>query len=160
MSKRAIAAIILLIIAAIFTLTVVTRRGWYLTVRNGDTKAVYTRMKVAEGDEFSIGFIHSVNKSPLTDVYQIKDHRIYVVRTIYYGFGAGVQTEIEDGQTLTYGDNGEMIVSGFNQEMTHLSYIVGTVSDHVLTIHNKEISLRDLCGRNSTVEFTCEFQPF
>ena len=160
MSKRAIAAIILLIIAAIFTLTVVTRRGWYLTVRNGDTKAVYTRMKVAEGDEFSIGFIHSVNKSPLIDVYQIKDHRIYVVRTIYYGFGAGVQTEIEDGQTLTYGDNGEMIVSGFNQEMTHLSYIVGTVSDHVLTIHNKEISLRDLCGRNSTVEFTCEFQPF
>lgn len=160
MSKRAIAAIILLIIAAILTLTVISRRGWYLTVRNGDTKAVYTRIKVAEGEEFSIGFIHSVNKTPLTDVYQIKDHKIYVVRTIYYGFGAGVQTEIEDGQTLTYGDDGAMIVSGFNREMTHLSYIVGTVSDHVLTVHDKEISLRDLCGRNATVEFTCEFRPF
>lgn len=160
MSKRAIAAIILLIIAAILTFTVVLRRGWYLTVRNGDTKEIYAKIKVVEGDEFSIGFIHSVNKSPLTDVYQIKDHKIYVVRTIYYGFGAGVQTEIEDGQTLTYSDNGGMIVSGFDQEMTHLSYIVGTVSDHVLTIHDKEFSLRDLCGRNSTVEFTCEFQPF
>jgi len=115
---------------------------------------------VSEGDEFSVGFIHSVNKSPLTDVYQIKDHKIYVVRTIYYGFGAGVQTEIEDGQTLEYGENGEMIVSGFDQEMSHLSYIVGTVSDHVLTIHGDEVSLREKCGRNSTVEFTCEFRPF
>lgn len=121
---------------------------------------MYARYKVAEGDEFSIGFIHSVNKSPLTDVYEIKDHKIYVIRTIYYGFGAGVQTEIEDGQTLTFGEDGEMIVSGFNQEMSHLSYIVGTVSDHILTIHGQEISLRDLCGRNSTVEFQCKFHIF
>lgn len=115
---------------------------------------------MAEGDEFSVGFIHSVNKSPLTDVYQIKDSKIYVVSTIYYGFGAGVQTELEGGQTLSYGDNGEMIISGFNKELPHLSYMVGTVSDHILTVHGKEISLRSLCGRNSTVEFTCEFQPF
>lgn len=121
---------------------------------------MYGRYKVADGDEFSIGFVHSVNKSPLTDVYEIREHRIYVVRTIYFGFGAGVQTELLDGQTLTYGDDGEMIISGFDQEMTHLSYIVGTVSDHVLTVHDKNISLRELCGRNSTVEFTCEFLPF
>ena len=110
-----------------------------------------------EGDEFSVSFIHSVNKSPLIDVYQIKGHTIYVVRTIYYGFGAGVQTELEDGQTLAYGEDGAMIISGFDREMPHLSYIVGTVSDHVLAIRGKEISLRDVCGRNSTVEFTCEF---
>lgn len=160
MSKRAIAAIIFIIIAAILTFTVVSRRGYYLTLRNGDTKEEYARYKVAEGEEFSIGFIHSVNKSPLTDVYQIKNHKIYVVRTIYYGFGAGVQTEIEDGQTLTYGDDGEMIVSGFDREMPHLSYIVGTVSDHVLTMKGRGISLRKLCGQNSTVEFTCEFRPY
>lgn len=159
MSKGAIAAIIFLIIAAILALTAFSHRGYYLTLRNGDTKEVYARYRVAEGDEFSVGFIHSVNKSPLTDVYQIRDHKIRVVRTIYYGFGAGVQTEIEDGQTLTYGENGEMIVSGFDLELPHLSYIVGTVSDHMLTIHGEEISLRQLCGRNSTVEFSCEYQP-
>lgn len=158
-SKGAVAAIIF-IIAAILASAAALHSGYYLTLRNGDSKEVYARYKVAEGDEFSVGFIHSVNKSPLTDVYQIKDHKIYVVRTIYYGFGAGVQTEIEDGQTLTFGEDGEMIVSGFDLEMPHLSYIVGTVSDHVLTIHGEEISLRDLCGRNSTVEFTCEFKPY
>lgn len=148
------AAIMVAIIAAVVTFALGSRD--YLVLRNGDTGEEYARFRVAEGDEFSVMFIHSVNQYPLTDVYQIKDHKIYVIRTIYNNFGAGVQTEIEEGQTLEYGENGEMIVSGFNREMPYLSYIVGTVSDHTLTIHGKEISLRDLCGRNSKVEFSCE----
>ena len=88
-----------------------------LVLRDGDTKEEYARFPVSEGDEFSVTFIHSVNQYPLTDVYEIRDHRIYVVRTIYNNFGTGVQTEIEEGQKLEYGENGEMIVSGFDREM-------------------------------------------
>ena len=47
--------------------------------------------------------------------------RIYVVRTIYNNFGAGVQTEIEEGQKLEYGENGEMIVSGFDRIIVELT---------------------------------------
>ena len=142
------------IIAAIATLTL--RGGDWLVLRNGDTKEEFARFRVSEGDEFSVTFIHSVNQYPLTDVYQIRNHKIYVVRTIYNNFGAGVQTEIEPGQKLEYGENREMIVSGFDREMPWLSYIVGTVSDHILTVNGEEISLRELCGRNSKVEFSCE----
>ncbi|MCI7794959.1 MAG: DUF1850 domain-containing protein [Lachnospiraceae bacterium] len=142
------------IIAAIATLTL--RGGDWLVLRNGDTKEEFARFRVSEGDEFSVTFIHSVNQYPLTDVYQIRNHKIYVVRTIYNNFGAGVQTEIEPGQKLEYGENGEMIVSGFDREMPWLSYIVGTVSDHILIVNGEEISLRELCGRNSKVEFSCE----
>ena len=76
--------------------------------------------------------------------------------TLAYGFGAGVQTQIEEGQTLTYGEDGSMIVSGFDTPMPNLQYIVGTVSDHILTVNGEEISLRDLCGRNSLVRFVYE----
>ncbi|MBE6887850.1 MAG: DUF1850 domain-containing protein [Ruminococcaceae bacterium] len=136
------------------------RSGNYLVLRNGDTDEEFARFRVSEGDEFSVTFIHSVNQYPLTDVYQIKDGKIFVIRTIYNNFGAGVQTEIEEGQTLTINENGEMVVSGFDMEMPYLSYIVGTVSDHTLTIHNKEISLREICGRNSKVSFSCEHRYF
>jgi len=148
------AAIMVVVIAAIVTF--VLRSGDYLVLRNGDTDEEFARFRVSEGDEFSVRFIHSVNQYPLTDVYEIRDHKIYVVRTIYNNFGAGVQTEIEEGQILEINENGEMVVSGFNQEMPWLSYIVGTVSDHILTIHDEEISLRELCGRNSKVKFSCE----
>ena len=104
------------------------------------------------GGEFSVEFIHSVNKSPVEDFYQVRKDGIYVVRTKYYGFGAGVQTELEDGQILTYEDNGSsMVISGIDRRMDDLQYIVGTVSDHVLRIGGKEISLRDTCGRNTRV---------
>ena len=132
------------------------RSGDHLVLRNGDTNEEFARFRVSEGDEFSVRFIHSVNQYPLTDVYEIRDSKIYVVRTIYNNFGAGVQTEIEEGQTLEINENGEMVVSGFNLEMPWLSYIVGTVSDHTLTLHGKEISLRELCGRNSKVAFSVE----
>ncbi|MBQ7284300.1 MAG: DUF1850 domain-containing protein [Oscillospiraceae bacterium] len=136
------------------------KSGYYLVLRNGDTNEEFARFKVSEGDEFSVTFIHSVNQYPLTDVYQIKDHKIYVVRTIYNNFGAGVQTEIEEGQTLEFNENGEMVVSGFDLEMPYLSYIVGTWSDHTLTINDTEISLRETCGRNSKVSFSCEHRYF
>ena len=148
------AAIMVVVIAAILALAL--KSGDYLVLRNGDTDEEFARFRVSEGDEFSVRFIHSVNQYPLTDVYEIRDHQIYVVCTIYNNFGAGVQTEIEEGQTMEINENGEMVVSGFNQEMPWLSYIVGTVSDHILTIHDEEISLRELCGRNSKVKFSCE----
>ena len=148
------AAIMVVVIAAI--LTFAQRSGDDLVLRNGDTNEEFARFRVSEGDEFSVRFIHSVNQYPLTDVYEIRDSKIYVVRTIYNNFGAGVQTEIEDGQTLEINENGEMVVSGFNMEMPWLSYIVGTVSDHTLTLHGEEISLRELCGRNSKVAFSVE----
>ncbi|MCF0121103.1 MAG: DUF1850 domain-containing protein [Oscillospiraceae bacterium] len=95
-----------------------------------------------------------MNKTPVTDVYEVRGKEIYLVRTIYYGFGAGVPTEIEAGQSLTYGDDGEMIISGMDMAVPHLVYVVGTVSDHVLNISGEDISLREMCGRNSKVLFS------
>ncbi|MBA2132731.1 DUF1850 domain-containing protein [Capillibacterium thermochitinicola] len=124
-----------------------------LILRNGETGRVIRVFPVAEGDEFAVTFIHSVNQSPVTDVYQIRKDGIYVIRTIYYAFGAGVQSELAEGQSLEYGMDGAMIVSGFNRRLNPLSYIVGTVSDHTLQIGGEEISLREICGRNTTVHF-------
>ncbi|MDO4475402.1 MAG: DUF1850 domain-containing protein [Lachnospiraceae bacterium] len=132
-----------------------TGRFGLLTLTDAKTGEVYARYLMHGEEEFSVGFIHSVNKSPVIDHYQPERDGIYVVKTVYYGFGAGVQTLIEEGQTLSYGDDGSMIVTGFDQKIPDLIYFVGTVSDHTLTIADrKEISLRELCGRNSMVRFS------
>ena len=124
-----------------------------LVLSNGDTGEVYAAYKVKEGDCFSVSFIHSVNKSQVKESYEIKKDGIYLQDCLYSDFGAGVATEIEDGQKLSYTDDGKMLISGFDRKIEHLSYIVGTVSDHVLEINGEEISLRELCGRNSVVHF-------
>lgn len=128
----------------------------YLVLTDPETGTEYGRYLMRVGGQFSVTFIHSVNQYPLTDYYEIRKDGIYVTKTKYANFGAGVQTELEDGESLSYDEeDGSMIISGFNRRMDHLEYIVGTVSDHTLTIDGKrEISLRDLCGRNAKVLFT------
>lgn len=152
-----IAAVVLLLTA---WAVIMSRRGLYLVLRNQDTGQVYACYRMEEGEEFSVQFIHSVNQTPLTDVYQIRDGQIYVVRTIYYGFGAGVQTELNEGESLEYGEDGSMIISGIDKPLPDLCYVVGMWSDHILTIKGEEISLRGLCGRGSAVDFLCESKKY
>lgn len=122
---------------------------------HGETR--YGEYEMSVGDEFSISFIHSVNNSPVIDYFEIREDGIYGVRTVYYGFGAGVPTELGERQTLEFGEDGSMIISGMDIKMNSLIYRVGTVSDHILTLEDgSEISLRDLCGRNARVEFSYE----
>jgi len=156
------AAAIILIIAAAVSLAGM-RRG-YLTVRNRDTHELYARYRMDEGDRFSVTFIHSVNKYPLTDTYEIEDGNIYVEETIYGSFGAGVQTELNPGEVLdkVYIDRPDyqgwaMVIRNIHQLRNNVGYIVGTVSDHVLTVNGQDISLRDMCGKNAAVRFNYEY---
>ncbi len=124
-----------------------------LIIKNQETGELYKSFKVNEGDIFSVEFIHSVNQSPVCDYFEIKNGKIYAVKTKYSAFGAGVQTEIGDGQTLSYDKEGNMIVSGFDLYFPTVKYIVGTVSDHVFELHGEKTSLRELCGKNAHIEF-------
>ena len=157
----AAAIALFIVVAAAATFSYLT--GGCLILSNGKTGEEYARFNLREGGTFSVGFIHSVNKSPVTDYYELREDGIYVVKTVYYGFGAGVQTELEEGETLTYGEDGSMIITGFNRKMEDLIYFVGTVSDHTMVINEgredeQQVSLRDLCGRNAMVRFTWEPQ--
>ena len=151
---RKIAAALILLIAVLAAAFLYLHREGRLVLTNADTGEKIASYPAGEGDTFSIGFIHSVNKSPVIDYYEIRTDGIYVVKTVYYGFGAGVQTELEAGQKLEYGEDGSMIITGFDRKMDDLVYFVGTVSDHTLTLDNgRQVSLRDLCGRNTKVRF-------
>lgn len=159
-SKKFVTVAAVIAVAAVVILIFV---GWnsQLVLSDRHTGEVYAKYPISDGDRFSVEFIHSVNKTPVCDIYEVRDgNDIYVVETDYYDFNAGVQTELNVGETLTYGDDGAMIISGIDDMLPNLTYVVGTVSDHVLRIGDEEISLRDLCGKNSSVTFSVERRGF
>lgn len=125
-----------------------------LILKAADSKQVIAQWQLEPGETFSVEFIHSVNQSPVIDVFMAKGHVIVPVKTIYSSLGAGVQSELGPGESLSYDESGRMVISGFQQSFESLNFIVGTVSDHVLSIKGDRISLRELCGRNASVTFT------
>ena len=149
------AALMILITAAAF-LPGCSPGGTSLVLSNADSGQVYATYPVENGDTFAVEFIHSVNKSPVRDVYEIREGEIWNTQCIYYGFGAGVEEELGEGETLSYGENGEMIISNIEKKIDNMVIVVGTISDHTLYLGDETISLRDLCGRSSKVLFSCQ----
>ena len=148
----AAAAILVIAAVALFVLPRLRTPGLVLTDR--DTGRVCARYPLEDGESFSVTFRHSVNKSDVTEIYERRGKEIWLTGCVYYGFGAGVAEELDPSWTLETGENGEMILGNIEQRMDHLSYIVGTVYDHILRIGNERVVLNELCGKNCKVHFS------
>ena len=148
----AAAAILVIAAVALFLLSRLGEAGLKLTDR--DSGRVIARFALADGESFSITFRHSVNKSDVTEIYQRRGSEIWQTGCIYYGFGAGVAEELDPSWTLDTGENGEMILGNIELCMDDLTYVVGTVYDHILTVGGERIVLNELAGRNRKVHFS------
>ena len=148
------AAAAILVVAAAAVLAVFLLREPKLVLSNDETGKVYSRLPLKDGDSFSVTFRHSVNKSDVTEIYQRRGREIWLTGCVYYGFGAGVAEVLEPDWTLENGDNGEMIIGNIEMKMHDLTYIVGTVYDHILEINGERIVLNELCGKNAKVHFS------
>jgi hypothetical protein len=121
-----------------------------LEIRDSGSGKVYGKWPLDETGEFAVEFVHSVHQSPVREFFRIENGMIRPMSVRFYSFGAGMQSDLEEGQTLIR-EGDAMIVSGFRSSFRELNYIVGTVSDHLLFINGDKVSLRDLCGRNAHI---------
>ena len=143
----------IVIVAAVAVILWLLPRGERLVLSDRESGRVYAEYPVSDGDTFSVTFVHSVNKTPVSDVYEVRGGSIVLTGTVYYSFGAGVPDTLAEGEKLTVREDGAMVITGMDKNLDGVVYAVGTVSDHVLELGGEEISLRDLCGRNSKVRF-------
>lgn len=151
--KKLIAAAVIMVVITAAAFAVNMLSAEYLIMYDSDTGKRYITEKADDGLMFSVEFVHSVNQTPVKDTYIIENGEIRAHSTTYRSFGAGVQTALEGNQKMTYDDEGNMVITGYDISYDPLRYIVGTVSDHILTFGGEEISLRNLCGRNAKVVF-------
>ena len=121
-----------------------------LIIRDADSGKVYGKWPLNAAGEFSIEFVHSVNQSPVRETFRAENGMISPVRVRFASFGAGMQSDLEEGQAMIR-DGDALVITGFKSSYKKLNYIVGTVSDHILHINGENISLRELCGRNAHI---------
>jgi len=108
-----------------------------------DGDVLFTR-PAYEGLEFSVEFIHSVNQSPVAEIFVIRNNEIVLQALEFKDFGAGMPTEIEYGQKLVHLPSGMMRIEGFNRTMDNLHYMVGHAACLVLYIKEERVPLSNL----------------
>ena len=115
--------------------------------------SIITEKALDKNDFFSVEFIHSVNNSPVIEYYKFDDqNNIYVYKTVYYNFGAGVPTELNGHETLSYSDDGAIIIDNIDKKIDNLTYYLSNIYDHILKINDGEsISMWNTFGKNQII---------
>ena len=91
---------------------------------------------------FSIGFMHSVNQSRVTEIFEVRNGRIFLDAVEFEAFGAGMPTELGPGQTMTRLDGGVIRIDGFNRMIGDLRLLVGEDTAHTLQIGDLVVPLK------------------
>ena len=126
----------------------------YLVLANDETGAVLLRHPAYQGQEFSISYIHSVNQSPVKEIYTIDGGRIVLTALEFEAFGAGMPTQLKPGQALIHLPDGGMRIEGFDRTIDQLRYMIPHGTDITLTLGERQISLSSLDAPGQTVRFS------
>lgn len=130
----------------------------FAVIEHKTGKVLYSR-GVKPEDVFSVKYLHSVNKSPVEDFFQIQqDYSLMLKKTSFKSFGAGVPFETDPGQTLKMYED-RMEIEGIDRKLDRYLLFVGIVADHTLYFKGEEVHLDTLTAPQTTVRFEAGTYP-
>lgn len=111
-------------------------------------KLQYVRMR--SGEEFTISFIHSVNRRPVYDTLRVEKDHLVIVRSRYDSFGAGMPESSTGEGTFAVAKDGWLVWT-VNQPVPYVTVRVGWTAEHTLHIRDRKIRLAELAEAGSAV---------
>jgi hypothetical protein len=102
------------------------------------------------GEEFTISFIHSVNKRPVFDTLRVENDHLVIVRSRYDSFGAGMPESSTGEGTLAVAKDGWLEWT-VNRPVPDVTVRVGWTAEHTLHIRDRKIRLAELAKPGSAV---------
>ncbi|MEW6260400.1 MAG: DUF1850 domain-containing protein [Thermodesulfobacteriota bacterium] len=100
-------------------------------------------IRVAHGDTFTLGFIHSVNRRPVLDTIRIAEQGLVIESSRFDAFGAGMpETTNAEGRLQTLPDG--TLLWTVHRPVPEITIRIGWTADHTLCIHGRTIRLADL----------------
>lgn len=138
MGKPVFIVLLILFVLIIFFIPLIEQ----FTISNGKTDKIVFSDNIDNYKEFYISFIHSVNRTPVTEYYRIENNKFIVYKTTFYSFGAGMPDGSENPNThMKFNDNGLVEIDNIDRELKEFTYLVGTYANHTLYAENKSFKL-------------------
>lgn len=142
----------------------------HLVLKNADGAVLFSCQAV-NGLSFGIRYIHSVAQSPVEDWFRVSQGMIFLEKTVYQDFGAGLPHAPEPGQTMSTG-GGHIVISGYHKALPSFDVRVGRIARHTLLLPRegeadgkaaqgsvREVPLAALAPPGSAVTFTLAARP-
>jgi hypothetical protein len=128
-----------------------------LTVRSQKTGEARFQAPMAEGEEFVIAYVHSVNRRPVYDTLRVERGGLIIVKSRFDAFGAGIPETATAEHPLRFGPDGWMEYT-VGRQVPEVTLFVGRVAQHALHLKGRTIALTDLEAPGSALRFSVEKQ--
>lgn len=126
-------------LAAVFT----SSRRLVLEIVQANTGQVVLCADMADGEEFVLSFVHSVNKRPVFDTLRTTRDHLVIVKSRFDALGAGMpETSTEQG-TLRLGEDGWLEWTT-NRPLPEVTVRIGRVAEHTVRLKGRSIPLKQL----------------
>lgn len=125
-----------------------------MLLSHAESGAELLRLYMSEGAEFSITFIHSVNQSPVTEIYHIEQNQIVLAALEFESFGAGMPTYLQPQQILRHLPGGIMRIDNFERVLDSFVYLLDHSNQMTLHFEDKSIPLSTLAEAGQALRFS------
>lgn len=151
LNKKRIAIIgIVILLIGLFTIRIKV-----LTLEDYETGLVLKSFKLKD-DTFTVLFTHSVMLSEVYEEYRVENGEIYLNKTKYKDYGAGLPTD-QDYTFYIDEDEKMLIIDGIHRKMEDLVYRAGSKrANHRILIGGKEYELLDYTEEKRGILFKVE----
>ena len=135
---------------ALFLVAVLTAAGFVpvpiLEIRDARQGKTVFAQRISPGASFSLEFIHSVEKSPVTDFFRVDgDYRIVLYETAFRSLNTGLPATLSEGERLARTEQGFRL-SIPDRVIPEIQLWANRQYAGVLTIGSRRMPLSDLAG--------------
>lgn len=104
---------------------------------------------VEDGDEVRLEYTHSVERTPISDVYTVDGYELESTRMVFESYGAGLPSNADVERT----DDGRFVTE---TEGTHERIVVspGEIAGHTLTVNDTSYDLVALADGSVSISVT------
>lgn len=114
------------------------------------TERVLWCAEMDEGEEFTLSFVHSVNRRPVHETLRVARDHLVVVRSRYDSFGAGMPESSGAEGRLTWDGEGWLIWT-LNRPIPAVDLFVGREAGHRISIKGIDIVLAEMVAPGTSI---------
>ncbi|GAB6100195.1 hypothetical protein JCM16358_20740 [Halanaerocella petrolearia] len=122
-------------------------------IKEADSGQVVWQKSTTDKMRFAIEYIHSVERTPVWDYFQIKQDQIWLVGTKYESYGAGLPF-LNKNKYIIADDKFE--IKEIDKKLDEIPLRVSDYARHKLIIGNKEYKLFKMVEPKSLVQIRVE----
>jgi len=123
-------------------------RHLVLEIVNVNSRQMVLCVDMADGEEFVLSFIHSVNKRPVYDTLRTARDHLVIVKSRFDAFGAGMPESSTEEGTLRVAEDGWLEWTT-NRSVPEVVVRVGRVAEHTLHLKGRSVPLKDVAEPGS-----------